>query len=97
MAATSGLVGRLTGRDDVHITLVNSQARFTERLRLHQSPPARRRPICRFPISSPEHGGDFVEGWVTGIDVDVEGHIVTVHNIANPDKLHTVADGVRRL
>ena len=32
-----GLAGRLKGRDDVHITLVNPQTRFTERLRLHQT------------------------------------------------------------
>ena len=37
MGATMGLAGRLKGRDDVHITLVNPQTRFTERLRLHQT------------------------------------------------------------
>ena len=35
MAATLGLAGRVRRRDDVHITLVNPQTRFTERLRLH--------------------------------------------------------------
>jgi hypothetical protein len=34
MAATVGLAGRLKGRDDAHITPVNPQTRFTERLRL---------------------------------------------------------------
>ena len=37
MAATMGLAGRVKGRDDVQITLVNPQTRFTERLRLHQT------------------------------------------------------------
>jgi hypothetical protein len=37
MAAAMGLAGRLRGRDDVHITLVNPQTRFIERLRLHQT------------------------------------------------------------
>ena len=37
MAATAGLVGRVKGRDDVHVTIVNPQTRFTERLRLHQT------------------------------------------------------------
>ena len=37
MAATMGLAGRLKRRDDVQITLVNPQTRFTERLRLHQT------------------------------------------------------------
>ena len=39
MAATMGLAGRLSGRDDVHITLVNPQTRFTERFRLHLALP----------------------------------------------------------
>jgi len=26
-----------------------------------------------------------------------DGRIVTVHNVANPDKLHAVADGVKRI
>jgi len=37
MAAATGLVGRLKHRDDTHITIVNPQLRFTERLRLHQT------------------------------------------------------------
>jgi NADH:ubiquinone reductase (H+-translocating) len=36
MAAATGLAGRTKGRDDVRITLINPQSRFTERLRLHQ-------------------------------------------------------------
>jgi len=31
------------------------------------------------------------------VDLDADGRIVTVHNVANPDKLHAVADGVRRI
>jgi hypothetical protein len=31
------------------------------------------------------------------VDLDADGRIVTVHNVANPDKLHAVADGVKRL
>jgi RNA polymerase sigma factor (sigma-70 family) len=30
------------------------------------------------------------------VDLDANGRIVTVHNVANPDKLRAVADGVRR-
>jgi RNA polymerase sigma-70 factor (TIGR02957 family) len=30
------------------------------------------------------------------VDLDADGRIVTVHNVANPDKLHAVADGVQR-
>ncbi|NUK89719.1 RNA polymerase subunit sigma-24, partial [Streptomyces lunaelactis] len=28
-------------------------------------------------------------------DFDPEGRISTIHNVANPDKLHAVADGTR--
>ena len=31
------------------------------------------------------------------VDLDADGHIVAVHNVANPDKLRAVADGVRRI
>jgi RNA polymerase sigma-70 factor (TIGR02957 family) len=30
------------------------------------------------------------------IELDAEGRIATIHNVANPDKLHAVADGVQR-
>ena len=28
------------------------------------------------------------------VDLDADGRIVTIHNVANPDKLHAIADGV---
>ena len=31
------------------------------------------------------------------VDLDSEGRIVTIHNVANPDKLQAVSDGVRRV
>jgi hypothetical protein len=31
------------------------------------------------------------------VDLDADGRIATVHNVANPDKLHAVADGVKRI
>jgi RNA polymerase sigma-70 factor (ECF subfamily) len=31
------------------------------------------------------------------VDLDSDGRIATVHNVANPDKLHAVADGVKRI
>jgi RNA polymerase sigma-70 factor (TIGR02957 family) len=30
------------------------------------------------------------------IELDADGHIAVIHNVANPDKLHAVADGIRR-
>jgi RNA polymerase sigma-70 factor, ECF subfamily len=31
------------------------------------------------------------------VDLDADGRIETIHNVANPDKLHAIADGVTRL
>ncbi len=31
------------------------------------------------------------------VDLDDDGRIVAIHNVANPDKLHAIADGVTRL
>jgi RNA polymerase sigma-70 factor (ECF subfamily) len=31
------------------------------------------------------------------VDLDADGHIMTVHNVANPDKLRAIADGVKRI
>jgi hypothetical protein len=31
------------------------------------------------------------------VELDADGRVVTIHNVANPDKLRAVADGVRRL
>jgi RNA polymerase sigma-70 factor (ECF subfamily) len=30
------------------------------------------------------------------VELDADGHIATIHNVANPDKLHAVADGIQR-
>jgi RNA polymerase sigma-70 factor (ECF subfamily) len=38
-------------------------------------------------------------GWVIAtltVDLDADGRIVTIHNVANPDKLHAIADGITR-
>jgi len=72
MAATVGLVGRLKTRDDVHITLVNPQTRFTERLRLHQTASGESLADLQIPDQLEGTGVDFVKGWVTGIDADAQ-------------------------
>jgi hypothetical protein len=41
-------------------------------------------------------GGGRVIATLT-VDLDPDGRVVTVHNVANPDKLHAVADGVKRI
>lgn len=68
MGATMGLAGRLTGRDDVRITLVNPQTQFTERLRLHQTASGQRLADLQIPDRLAGTGVQFVQGWVTAID-----------------------------
>jgi NADH dehydrogenase FAD-containing subunit len=72
MAATMGLAGRLKGRDDVHLTLVNPQTRFVERLRLHQTAAGQTLADFQIPERLAGTGVTFVKGWVTGIDADAQ-------------------------
>lgn len=70
MAATTRLARRVKGRDDVRVTLVNPQTRFTERLRLHQTASGQRLADLQIPDMLAGTGVGFVQGWVTGIDAD---------------------------
>ncbi|OMC43285.1 FAD-dependent oxidoreductase [Mycobacterium sp. IS-1264] len=70
MAATARLARRVKGRDDVRVTLVNPQARFTERLRLHQSASGQRLAELQIPDMLAGTSVEFVQGWVTGLDAD---------------------------
>ncbi|WP_276857611.1 NAD(P)/FAD-dependent oxidoreductase [Mycobacterium pseudokansasii] len=68
MAATVGIVGRTKRRDDVHVTLVNPQARFTERLRLHQVASGQDVADLQIPALLDGTGVEFIQGWATGVD-----------------------------
>jgi NADH:quinone reductase (non-electrogenic) len=70
MGATMSLAGRLKGHDDVHITLVNPQTRFTQRLRLHQTASGQDLADLQIPDRLTGTGVQFVAGWVTSIDAD---------------------------
>ena len=72
MSATIDLAGRLKGRDDVHITLVNPQTRFTERLRLHQIASGQELADLQIPDRLAGTDVQFVQGWVTSIDADAQ-------------------------
>lgn len=76
MAAAVSLAGRLKRRDDVHVTLVNPETRFTERLRLHQTASGQQLADLQIPDRLAGTGVDFVQGWVTAIDTD--GHTVQI-------------------
>ncbi|KAK1182977.1 FAD-dependent oxidoreductase [Streptomyces sp. NBS 14/10] len=72
MSAAIQLGARVKGREDVQVTVVNAQERFTERLRLHMT--ATGQPLAE--LSVPEllegTGARFVRGWVTAIDADAK-------------------------
>ncbi|NUP42510.1 MAG: FAD-dependent oxidoreductase [Streptomyces sp.] len=72
MSAAIQLGARVKGREDVRVTVVNAQERFTERLRLHMT--ATGQPLAE--LSVPEllegTGARFVRGWVTAIDADAK-------------------------
>lgn len=70
MTAALGVAARCRGRD-VHVTLVNPEERFTERLRLHQTASGQELGDLRIPDMAAGAGVDFVRGWVTAIDANV--------------------------
>jgi NADH dehydrogenase FAD-containing subunit len=72
MVATMALAGRLKSRDTAHVTLVNPQTRFTERLRLHQTASGQPLADLQIPDRLAGTGVDFVQGWVTAIDADTQ-------------------------
>jgi NADH dehydrogenase FAD-containing subunit len=72
MAATMSVAARVKGRDDVHVTLVNPQARFTERLRLHQVASGQNLADLEIPELLAGTGVEFVQGWVTAVDADAQ-------------------------
>ncbi|MFJ5063196.1 NAD(P)/FAD-dependent oxidoreductase [Streptomyces nigra] len=72
MAAAVQLAARAKRRDDVDVTLVNAQERFTERMRLHMA--ATGRQLAELSIAELLAGTDarFVRGWVTAVDPDAK-------------------------
>lgn len=72
MTAAVNLAARARRRDDVHVTLVNPQERFTERLRLHQTATGQQLAELSIPDMLAGTGIDFVRGWVTAVDADAK-------------------------
>lgn len=68
MAAAIQLAARGRRREDVQVTLVNAQERFTERLRLHMSATGQRVAELSIPELLEGTGARFVRGWVTAVD-----------------------------
>ncbi len=68
LTATVSLAARTRRRDDVQVTLVSADRRFTERLRLHQVASGQQVAELSIPELVEGTGAEFVCGWVTGID-----------------------------
>ncbi|SEG67372.1 NADH dehydrogenase, FAD-containing subunit [Thermomonospora echinospora] len=72
MAAAIQLAARVKRREDVQVTLVNAQERFTERMRLHMTATGRRLAELSIPDLLEGTGARFVCGWVTAVDADAK-------------------------
>ncbi|MFG1961817.1 NAD(P)/FAD-dependent oxidoreductase [Nonomuraea sp. NPDC049028] len=72
MAAAIQLAARTKGREDVQVTLVSPQERFTERLRLHISATGQQVAEMNIPELLEGTGARFVRGWVTAIEADAK-------------------------
>ncbi|MFF4360248.1 NAD(P)/FAD-dependent oxidoreductase [Streptomyces sp. NPDC001604] len=70
MSAAIQLASRLKRREDVQVTLVNAQERFTERLRLHMTATGQQLAELSIPEVLEGTGAQFVRGWVTALDAD---------------------------
>lgn len=70
MSAAIQLARRVKRRDDVQVTLVNAQERFTERLRLHMTATGQQLAELSIPELLEGTGARFVRGWVTAVDAD---------------------------
>ncbi len=98
MAAAVHLAARAKRRDDVDVTLVNAQERFTERMRLHMA--ATGRQLAELSIAELLAGTDarFVRGRVTAVDPDAKTVRIDDDQVLPYDtlvfgKLQAVADG----
>ncbi|TLS46284.1 FAD-dependent oxidoreductase [Streptomyces montanus] len=68
MSAAIQLAARGRRREDVQVTLVNAQERFTERMRLHMTATGQQLAELSIPELLEGTGARFVRGWVTAID-----------------------------
>jgi pyruvate/2-oxoglutarate dehydrogenase complex dihydrolipoamide dehydrogenase (E3) component len=72
MSAAIQLAARVGRREDVQVTLVNAQERFTERLRLHMAATGQRLAELSIPKLLEGTGVRFVRGWVTAVRADAK-------------------------
>ncbi|MFC8597074.1 NAD(P)/FAD-dependent oxidoreductase [Isoptericola sp. NPDC057191] len=72
MAAAVQLAARVGRRDDVQVTMVNAQERFSERLRFPMTATGQQVADLRIPEILDGTGARFVQGWVTAVDADAK-------------------------
>ncbi|WP_326779302.1 NAD(P)/FAD-dependent oxidoreductase [Streptomyces sp. NBC_01445] len=72
MSAAIQLAARVKGREDVQVTVVNAQERFTERMRLHLTATGQRPAELSIPELLEGTEARFVRGWVTAVDADAK-------------------------
>lgn len=70
MAAAVQLATRLKRRQEVQVTVVNGQERFTERMRLHMTATGQRLAVLSIPEMLEGTGTRFVCGWVAAVDTE---------------------------
>lgn len=72
MSAAIQLAARVKRCEDVQVTLVNAQERFTERLRLHMTATGQQLAELNIPELLEGTGAQFVRGWVTAVNADAK-------------------------
>lgn len=68
LSAAVQLAARTRRRQDVQVTVVDAQERFTERMRLHMTATGQRPAELSIPELLAGTGARFVRGWVTAVD-----------------------------
>ncbi|QFZ19076.1 NAD(P)/FAD-dependent oxidoreductase [Saccharothrix syringae] len=94
MAAAVQLAARVRRREDVRVTLVNAQERFTERLRLPMAATGQELSELDIPKLLEGTGARFVRGWVTAVDAGAKAVRVDDDLVLHYDTLVYALGGV---
>lgn len=70
LSAAVQLAARVRRHENIQVTVVNAQERFTERMRLHMTATGQQPAELSIPELLAGTGARFVRGWVTAVDAD---------------------------
>ncbi|MCP3017213.1 FAD-dependent oxidoreductase [Nocardiopsis dassonvillei] len=87
MSAAIQLAARFKRHEDVQVTLVNAQERFTERLRLHMTATGQQLAELSIPELLEGTGARFVRGWVTAVNTDTRSVRIDDDRVLHYDTL----------